>query len=208
MSDGSQTHHPHICWQSQNVQRRATQSAAEQPSSLSTQVMRPADSNDVLLPSSRLMNLANNADECHQNTAARTDTLSGSILTCGSKRLWLVLSYTLRRSLLKSRRRRLLRLELVWLATFRLVLIIRRPPITSRHSIIRWRTLLVACIYCFPPGLEGLNVCQRVTKIAGAIKVLFCDTLHETVHVIWSTNNVQSSQSSLCSLRGQCQIFR
>ena len=172
--------------------------------------MRPAESNDVLLPSSRLMNLANNADECHQNTAARTDTLSGSILTCGSKRLGLALSYTLRRSLLESRRRRLLRLELVWLATFRLVLIIRYPPITRRHSIIRWRTLLVACIYCFPPGPARLNVCQWVTKIAQAIKVLFWYTAWDSpdLNLIWRTNSAHSSQSSLCSPRWQCQIFR
>lgn len=59
--------------------------------------------------------------------------------------------------------RRLLRLEFVWLATFWLVLNIGRRPITIRHSIIRWRLLLVTCIYCLRPPLYGKSViCHQI----------------------------------------------
>lgn len=58
------------------------------------QRMRPGV-NDVLLRGSRLINLANNTNDCHQNPAGCTDPLSGSILNCGCRRLWLLVSYKL-----------------------------------------------------------------------------------------------------------------
>lgn len=111
---------------------------------------------DALLRSSRLINLANNADEYHQNTVCCTDSLSGSILTCGC-------SSPLARGFIQinhfwNHARLLLRLELVWLATFWLVVIVGCPPIIIRHSIIRWRMLLGLFIYCFFPGLLCLSV--------------------------------------------------
>lgn len=172
----AQTYHLHTCWQLQSVQRRAAQSAAERPSSLSTDMMRPGV-NDVLLGSSRLINLANTADECHQNTVGCTDPPSGSILTCGCERLWLVVSYKLITCEITHASSSCL--ELVWLATLWLVLIIGCPPITARHSIIRWRMLLDAFIYCFPPALLHLHVGQWVRESILNIKTtLFSDSQH------------------------------
>lgn len=65
----------------------------EQQSSLlhCPQRMRPGV-NDVLLRSSRLINVANNTNDCHQNPAGCADPLSGSILKCGCRRLRLLVS--------------------------------------------------------------------------------------------------------------------
>lgn len=79
-------------------------------------------------------------------------TLSGSILAFGCTHLRVGDSYKLNHC--RTRRAHLLLgLELVWLATLWLVVVLGRPPITIRHSIIRWVMLLDTFIDNFPSSM-------------------------------------------------------